>query len=290
MGYLLPPVVAKVASTGALPGVIGIGLLVSLVLILLRFAYMPLLLLSIRARADKLERRQTQMDARMSAAQERFAETDDGRVRSRLEFWRVRLDHSQQDVTAERDAALGWRDGVVLGMAGMRGVVTIAAAQTLPGDHPQYTSLVLIAFVVAIATLLPQGLLLPAVVSALHLRRDSDDVEREQFSRLMHRMRAAGVDAVESVDEVEGGLSEEMSTRMRAWREEQERRAELMAREDAGQLMAQFGALRRAELTAERSALAVERRRGEFSSEAIARVQRMLDDQEIAFDQQASGS
>ena len=69
---------------------------------------------------------------------------DDPRIRTRLDRFRGRVDRSQHDVTAERDGALGWRDGVVLGMAGMRGVVTIAAAQTLPGDHPLYEPLVLI--------------------------------------------------------------------------------------------------------------------------------------------------
>ena len=48
--------------------------------------------------------------------------------------------------------AFGWREGVVLVWAGMRGAVTLAAAQSLPADTPQRSLLVLIAFVVAAGT------------------------------------------------------------------------------------------------------------------------------------------
>jgi NhaP-type Na+/H+ or K+/H+ antiporter len=53
--------------------------------------------------------------------------------------------------------AFGWREGVVLVWAGMRGAVTLAAAQSLPADTPQRSLLVLIAFVVAAGTLMVQG-------------------------------------------------------------------------------------------------------------------------------------
>ena len=40
---------------------------------------------------------------------------------------------------------MGWREGVVFVWAGMRGAVTLAAAQTLPLDTPNRSLLVLIA-------------------------------------------------------------------------------------------------------------------------------------------------
>jgi len=52
---------------------------------------------------------------------------------------------------------LGWRDGTAVVWAGMRGAVTVAAAQTLPEDTPQRPVLVLIAFAVAALSLLLQG-------------------------------------------------------------------------------------------------------------------------------------
>jgi CPA1 family monovalent cation:H+ antiporter len=52
---------------------------------------------------------------------------------------------------------LGWREGAVVVWAGMRGAVTVAAAQSLPDDTPQRSVLVLIAFAVAALSLLLQG-------------------------------------------------------------------------------------------------------------------------------------
>ena len=71
--------------------------------------------------------------------------------------------------------AFGWREGVVLVWAGMRGAVTLAAAQSLPADTPQRSLLVLIAFVVAAGTLMVQGSTLGWLVRLLGLTgRDAD--------------------------------------------------------------------------------------------------------------------
>ena len=71
--------------------------------------------------------------------------------------------------------AFGWREGVVLVWAGMRGAVTLAAAQSLPADTPQRSLLVLIAFVVAAGTLMVQGSTLGWLVRLLGLTgRDLD--------------------------------------------------------------------------------------------------------------------
>ena len=52
---------------------------------------------------------------------------------------------------------LGWHEGAAVVWAGMRGAVTVAAAQTLPDDTPQRSVLVLVAFTVAAMSLLVQG-------------------------------------------------------------------------------------------------------------------------------------
>lgn len=65
-----------------------------------------------------------------------------------------------------------WKHNVVIVWAGMRGAVTLAAAQTLPRDTPERDLLVFIAFVVAAGSLLLQGLTLPAVARLLRLRKD----------------------------------------------------------------------------------------------------------------------
>ncbi|KQR44540.1 cation:proton antiporter [Frigoribacterium sp. Leaf164] len=93
---------------------------------------------------------------------------------------------------------LGWRDGTAVVWAGMRGAVTVAAAQTLPEDTPQRPVLVLIAFAVAALSLLVQGgtvgpllkrLSPPVDEAELHERNESER------TRIFELMRASG-DAV----------------------------------------------------------------------------------------------
>jgi len=64
---------------------------------------------------------------------------------------------------------LGIKEGLVVLWAGMRGAVTIAAAQTLPRDFPYRSILVLMASVVAVGTLLIQGFTLPIVMKWLSM-------------------------------------------------------------------------------------------------------------------------
>lgn len=62
-----------------------------------------------------------------------------------------------------------WRYSAVIAWAGMRGVVTLAAAFILPADTPQRAVLVLAAFVVVAGTLVIQGMTLPGLVRRLRL-------------------------------------------------------------------------------------------------------------------------
>lgn len=96
-------------------------------------------------------------------------------------------------LAAER---FGAREGVVLVWAGMRGVVTLAAAQSLPSDTPQRSLLVLVAFVVAVGTLLVQGATLPWVTRRLGLTgRETDD--RAALVALRADLRRAAADALD---------------------------------------------------------------------------------------------
>lgn len=96
---------------------------------------------------------------------------------------------------------LGWREGVVIVWAGMRGAITLAAAQTLPSDTPGRSVLVLTAFFVATISLLVQGgtlgwvvrLVKPALVdrdAAAAERAELDRLLREVSSRILERRRS----------------------------------------------------------------------------------------------------
>ncbi|WNM24409.1 cation:proton antiporter [Demequina capsici] len=70
---------------------------------------------------------------------------------------RQRIARSLADIDYFVRAPLGWREGAVVVWAGMRGAVTVAAVQTLPAQTPHRSLLVLIAFLVALFSLLLQG-------------------------------------------------------------------------------------------------------------------------------------
>jgi CPA1 family monovalent cation:H+ antiporter len=68
--------------------------------------------------------------------------------------------------------------GFVISWAGMRGIVTLAAAMALPADFPQRDLVVFAAFGVSLGTLVIQGLTLKPLLRALRLN-DDDPVGRE---------------------------------------------------------------------------------------------------------------
>jgi len=80
-----------------------------------------------------------------------------------------RLGRMRADIEYYDASPLTWKDSTVIVWAGMRGVVTLAAAQTLPRDTPERDLLVFVAFLVAAGSLLIQGLSLPLVTKLLRL-------------------------------------------------------------------------------------------------------------------------
>jgi len=82
---------------------------------------------------------------------------------------RARLRRVLADADYGASRPLGRRDAVLLVWAGMRGAITLAAAQTLPESFPHRSLVVLVAFLVATASLVLQGGTLARVVRALKL-------------------------------------------------------------------------------------------------------------------------
>jgi len=94
-----------------------------------------------------------------------------------------------------------WRYSVVIGWAGMRGVVTLAAAFVLPADTPQRVVLVLAAFVVVAGTLLLQGTTLPILVRRMGLPGPDPAQDALQEAALLHDMVRV---ALVKLDEISG--------------------------------------------------------------------------------------
>ena len=91
------------------------------------------------------------------------------------------------DVEYYRDEPLGLREGTVIVWAGMRGAVTLAAAQTLPASAPNRPFLLLVAVLVAAGSLVIQGLTLPWMVKVVRpsMEGPAGEEERGELVRLL---------------------------------------------------------------------------------------------------------
>ncbi|MDT9592897.1 sodium:proton antiporter [Nocardioides zeae] len=157
------------------------------IVLVVRAAYVVPLLLAVHRRAARGAAVRPRVDAlrELTEDPDRFAAalTDRPPPRGRLLRWavekrrrRLRLEpeHVEQFGTRLRrrladidhlvDDPLGPREGAVVVWAGMRGAVTLAAAQTLPSDTPERSLLVFLAFCVAAGSLVLQGATLGLLV------------------------------------------------------------------------------------------------------------------------------
>ena len=106
-------------------------------------------------------------------------------------------------------AGAPWSHTVVLSWAGMRGVVTLAAALLLPTTTPQRDVLILIAVVVTVGTLLIQGTTLPKLAHRLGVRGPDPREDALQTATVMQSAARAGAAVLEGrtdLDEATRGL------------------------------------------------------------------------------------
>ena len=181
--------------------------------ILIRAAYVAPLLgfLSRRSkRGEQMETRLQGMQEKMTTAegrQETFFEMNarPGRKASErdLDRFAKRITRVLADIEYFRRQPLGWRDGTVVVWAGMRGAVTVAAAQTLPEDTPQRSVLVLVAYAVATMSLLIQGGTIGLLIRLITPSVDEDAVAEQnaaELARLMELLQASAETVPEPPD------------------------------------------------------------------------------------------
>ena len=104
----------------------------------------------------------------------------------------------QADASFFSHEGIGKRGGFVIAWSGMRGVVTVAAAQTLPEDLPYRPQLILIAFTVAVVTLVVQGGTLPLLIRILGIRGTDEEEMQRELTRLINTLAEASEDLLES--------------------------------------------------------------------------------------------
>jgi NhaP-type Na+/H+ or K+/H+ antiporter len=172
-----------------------------------------------------------------------------------------------------------WQMRTIVGWSGMRGSVSLAAALALAPGFPQRDLILLLTFAVIFATLVLQGLTLPALIRRLGVTDDGADAQEELLGR-----RAAAEVALARLDELaqEEWTYDETVERMRGLYQYRSRRFAARAGEIDGadgiehrslkyqKLVHQVIAAQRAELVRLRNA-------GEISNEVMHRLERELD-------------
>lgn len=283
MGYQLPALVDAARGETSLGEMTGLVLVVVGLLVVLRFAG-----LAGPALRDQ-EGTQEEVRARLDQFEEKLDSLDpaDDREDARIVSARRRLARSRADIDFEEREPITKRGFVTIGWAGMRGVVTVAAAQTIPVGTSHRATVVLAAFLVALITLVLFGLTLPAVIRRMRFPGESSQDRHDAFRALL---RQVGEDAIDALGPLESQtidgepIDPQLVTKLKD---------RILPRVLAGvrdapamrpDVLEQTMILQRRYLDAMRDALAAERSIGAYGSHTYRKVEGMLDDMEKRLD------
>ncbi len=186
-----------------------------------------------------------------------------------------------------REPAPSARSTLIVGWAGMRGVVSLAAALALPltvaggAPFPERDLVIFLTFSVILATLVGQGLTLPWLIRRLGIGDDGSAAHEE-----LHAREAAAAAALARLDELveEWPGHAELIDHLR---ERHEHATEHFEHDhETGEVpldeeAVAHAAIRRAVIDAQRLAVIDLRDRGVISEEALRRVERGLDLEEL---------
>jgi CPA1 family monovalent cation:H+ antiporter len=198
----------------------------------------------------------------------------------------------------QRSRRSGWRERVVGGWSGMRGAVTMAAALAVPFEtdagapFPDRDLIIFIAFAVVLATIVIQGLTLPALIRRMGVLDDGEEEEREELRARLTATKAAmaRLDELAREDWTRDGTIE----RVRAQYDFRHRRFAVRAgkAEDDGieERSIAYQRLMHSLYDSQRDALTRLRNDGTISNDVMHRIERELDLEEARLDVTADGS
>jgi CPA1 family monovalent cation:H+ antiporter len=169
----------------------------------------------------------------------------------------------------------------VLAWAGMRGVVTLAAALTLPlsskvahGDYDR-DLFIFVAFATIVLTLLIQGTTLPMLARRLGVKEDTTTKDALAEASVQHAASRAALEALEGKAD---GAPASVVDRLRALVDSRSNGAwERLGSQEQETPSAAYGRLRREMITAERHVFKIARNEGRIPEEVLTRAQRELD-------------
>jgi CPA1 family monovalent cation:H+ antiporter len=186
----------------------------------------------------------------------------------------------------ERDPYPDWRHLVIIGWSGMRGVDSLATALALPfltgvgRPFPGRDTMIFVAFVVILITLVAQGLSLPLLIRLLNIKGDGKADREEQIARVTANQAALAY--VENLAESDKEHREQLNLLQAQYHE---RLAQLESSEDAVGNEAQeadrpasaFHRLALGALEVEHEALIDLRNKHRINDETLRVVQRDVD-------------
>jgi monovalent cation/hydrogen antiporter len=183
----------------------------------------------------------------------------------------------------QRERRAPWQERFVVGWAGMRGSVSLAAALALPLEtdagaaFPARELIILMAYVVILVTLVGQGLTLGPLIERLRVTDDGSEEREEVAARV--RLAEAALARVEDLRE-EGWARDDTLDRVHGMYEYRRRRFSAREDGDGDHYEERTSAYQRVmyELfDAQREELIGMRNRGDISDEVRRRVERELD-------------
>jgi CPA1 family monovalent cation:H+ antiporter len=211
-------------------------------------------------------------------------------------YWRLPFPNSKRKHGTMLGAVHSWKELFVVGWAGMRGVVSLAAALALPVATPERDNLIFLTFFVILATLVGQGLSLPLLIRALGVGVDSNIVVHQE----QHARRSAAEAALVRIERLkdewpthlplidslqsqyEHRLSHYSHTHNGADGDELSEDDEDLAEYD--QELLEHHQIRRAVIDAERAIMLDLRERGEIDDSVWNRMERDLDLEDLRMD------
>jgi Na+/H+ antiporter len=175
-----------------------------------------------------------------------------------------------------------WTFTFLLGWAGMRGVVTLAAAFVIPPSAPHRAVLLLIAFTVTAGTLFLQGLTLPWLARRLKVPSPDPGADALARANLIHQASVAGLAKLDELEEDDPHSVSE-TLRERVLRRDNSAWERIGASEDEtpGEI---YNRRRQLMIDAERGRVLEIRDTGTMASEVINQVLSMLDVEESMLD------
>jgi CPA1 family monovalent cation:H+ antiporter len=193
---------------------------------------------------------------------------------------------SLRELLSKEQRAARLRESIVLSWAGMRGVVSLAAALAIPISLPGNAqaardAIIIITFTVILVTLVGQGLTLPLVIKAVGLGSDADEGHEESHAR-----QELIEEALRRIDDLEQKwpnhkpLIDQLRTSYQHRAEHEEQLHEAPGNE-AEQELVEHRQIRSDVIGAQREALGAMRDRGAIDDDVLRDIERELDLEEI---------